>query len=268
MLLHGQTTVSLLPALSPGNNVHYDSTNMKMADDGLHPSPTPSRQRPNPHALDDAQDPEERLEIMTPPPLPSSELSPPPFDPYVDVPTTTGTYATREIVHRCGMWHSTSHVWIVDPSASSVLIQRRSMAKDTFPGRWDISSAGHVNASSGGPKRTATSELAEELGMDDVDEKELELAFVIPAEQAYMGGCNAYEHVYFLVRDGGEGIQTLSLGEAEVSEVAWKPAMEVLDALRKGDGGYAPRTAGYVNAMEGELYKVFGRRLRKTGGSR
>jgi len=141
------------------------------------------------------------------------------------------------------------------------------MAKDTFPGRWDISSAGHVSASSGGPKRTALSELAEELGMDDVGESELDLAFVIPAEQASMGGCNAYEHVYFLVRDGG-GMPTLSLGEAEVSEVAWKPAKEVLDALRKGDGGYAPRTADYVDAMEGELDKIVGRRLRTTGGSR
>ena len=61
---------------------------------------------------------------------------------------------------------------------------------------------------------------------------------------------------------------TLSFGEAEVSEVAWRPATEVLDALRKGDGGYAPRTAGYVDAMEGELYKLIGRRLRKRGGSR
>jgi isopentenyldiphosphate isomerase len=240
---------------------------MKMAD-GLHPSPTPSGQRSNPHALDDAQDPEERLEIMIPPPSPSSESSSPPFDPYADVPTSTGTYATREIVHRCGMWHSTAHVWIIDPSASSVLLQRRSMAKDTFPGRWDISSAGHVGASSGGPTRTAMSELAEELGMDDVNESELDLAFIIPAEQASMGGCNAYEHVYFLVRDGMGGGETLSLGEAEVSEVAWKPAKEVLDALRKGDGGYAPRTAGYVDAMEGELDKITGRWLRKTGGSR
>ncbi len=229
------------------------------------PSPTPSGQRRNPHALDDAQDPREQLEIMNPPPSPSSESSSPPFDPYVDVPTSTGTYATREIVHRDGMWHSTSHVWIVDPSTSSVLLQRRSMAKDTFPGRWDISSAGHVGASSGGPTRTAMSELAEELGMDDVSESELNSAFVIPAEQASMGGCNAYEHVYFLVRDGGTGA-ALSPGEAEVSEVAWRPAREVLDALRDGDGGYAPRTAGYVDAMEGELDKIIGRRRGGDGG--
>ena len=97
--------------------------------------------------------------------------------------------------------------------------------------------------------------MAEELGIDSVTEEELKLAFVIPAKQADMGGCNAYEHVYFLVRDDTTKEQ-FALGTAEVSEVAWMPVHDVLNALRNVDDGYAPRTQQYVDAMEKELNNI------------
>ena len=88
----------------------------------------------NPHALENAQDDDERFELMQPPP--SS------FDPYKDRPISTKTYATRSHVHSNGLWHCSVHIWIINPSTSKILLQKRSMSKDTFPGRWDISSAG------------------------------------------------------------------------------------------------------------------------------
>lgn len=126
------------------------------------------------------------------------------------------------------------------------------MSKDTFPGRWDISSAGHVEAGKS-LAETARLECAEELGME-VDTCDLTLAFVIPAETSPMGGCNAYEHVYFLIREAAS--TQFALGTAEVSEVAWMPATEVLHALRTVDDGYALRTKQYVECMEKELVKI------------
>jgi isopentenyldiphosphate isomerase len=253
----------------------------------------------NSHALDYAQDPKEMLEIMHAPSIASSSSSSssscPPFafDPYVDLPITTGRREFRSVAHGSGLWHCTCHVWIVDDATGTILLQRRSSTKDTFPGRWDISCAGHVgtytspatvvsssssssssytssmeagadggvaDSGGGGPRRAALAELSEELGMNDVSESELALSFVIPACMSDAGGCNAYEHVYFLVRDGGS--LSLSLGYAEVDGVTWRPAGEVLDALRSGDVGYAPRTAGYVSAMEGELDRIIkGRKI-------
>jgi len=90
----------------------------------------------NPHALDSAQDPNEVFEIMEPPPAN--------FDPHADFPTSTASFITREVCHKQGLWHCSVHIWIVDTTSSSILLQKRSMKKDTFPGRWDISSAGHV----------------------------------------------------------------------------------------------------------------------------
>jgi len=209
-------------------------------------------QQLNPHALDSAQDPTERFEVMQPPPSSTS------FDPYHDLPISTNSYATRAHVHQNGIWHCSVHIWIVNPSSSTVLLQKRSMTKDTFPGRLDISSAGHVEAGKSLVK-TAQLELAEELGVDDVEESELKLSFVIPAEQYSVGGCNAYEHVYFLTRrEDGDTTTQFALGTAEVSAVCWMPAKELLHALRMKDDGYAIRTTRYVDFMEKELVKILG----------
>lgn len=201
----------------------------------------------NPHALDSAQDPSERFEVMRPPPAS--------FDPRTDRPASTNSYSTRGHVHENGLWHCSVHIWIVDPSTSSILLQKRSMTKDTFPGRWDISSAGHVEAGKSLPE-TARLELAEELGMEIPSSQFENVAFVIPAEQAGAGGCNAYEHVYFLLREASS--TRFALGTSEVTDVSWVPAREVLAALRAVDEGYAPRTAGYVDAMEEELLGILG----------
>ncbi len=85
------------------------------------------QQSANPHALDSAQDPNEVFEIMQPPPAN--------FDPYTDSPVSKMTFTTRGECHERGLWHCSVHIWIVDTASSSILLQKRSMKKDTFPGR-------------------------------------------------------------------------------------------------------------------------------------
>jgi isopentenyldiphosphate isomerase len=99
---------------------------------------------------------------------------------------------------------------------------------------------------------TAQCELAEELGIT-ADAAELQHAFTIPAEQKPLGGCNAYEHVYFL---HGNSETKMSLGTEEVSGVSWVPASKLLVALANGDDNYAPRTKQYCEAMGSFLEKM------------
>ena len=99
---------------------------------------------------------------------------------------------------------------------------------------------------------TAQCELSEELGLT-ADAGDLQYAFTIPAEQKPLGGCNAYEHVYFL---HGNSETELSLGMEEVSGVSWIPASKLLAALANGDDNYAPRTKQYCEAMESFLEKM------------
>jgi isopentenyldiphosphate isomerase len=62
--------------------------------------------------------------------------------------------ATRREVHARGWRHRAVHI-LVDDGAGRIFLQKRSMRKDTSPGRWDSSSSGHVDAG----------ELGEELGL-------------------------------------------------------------------------------------------------------
>ena len=46
--------------------------------------------------------------------------------------------ASREEIHRKGLLHRSTHLLVFDGSGR-VLLQKRSMRKDRFPGRWDSS---------------------------------------------------------------------------------------------------------------------------------
>ena len=57
----------------------------------------------------------------------------------------TGRTATRKETHEKGLWHRAVLVAVVD-SSNKILIQQRSENKDKYPGKWDISVAGHVSS--------------------------------------------------------------------------------------------------------------------------
>lgn len=52
----------------------------------------------------------------------------------------------RSAVHRDGDYHRAVHVWIFAENTQQLLLQKRTDFKDSWPGLWDISSAGHVSA--------------------------------------------------------------------------------------------------------------------------
>ena len=60
----------------------------------------------------------------------------------------TGQTVERKQAHRNNILHRTAHVWIVRRRGNSIqiLLQKRCMEKDSFPGCYDISSAGHIPA--------------------------------------------------------------------------------------------------------------------------
>lgn len=83
----------------------------------------------------------------------------------------TGEIIERAEAHRTGALHRTSHVWIMRrrDGECQILLQKRCMQKDSFPGCYDISSAGHIPA---GVEfvPSAIRELREELGVEIAEE--------------------------------------------------------------------------------------------------
>jgi isopentenyldiphosphate isomerase len=89
------------------------------------------------------------------------------FDVYDEQDRWIGT-EEREKVHALGLWHHSFHCWLArasrgDYDDAKVLFQQRSAGKDTHPGRYDITAAGHLVA--GETPRDAVRELEEELGV-------------------------------------------------------------------------------------------------------
>ncbi|MCB2191548.1 MAG: NUDIX domain-containing protein [Deltaproteobacteria bacterium] len=89
--------------------------------------------------------------------------------------------ATRAQVHSQGLLHRAVHVLLFDPSGK-LWLQRRSQAKDTYPGMWTSSASGHLDPGEN-YLFAAQRELREELGLG------LELTYVgkVPAGPATQG---------------------------------------------------------------------------------
>lgn len=127
------------------------------------------------------------------------------FDIYDELGNPMGT-ASRKEVHARGHWHHTFHCWLVrrgEDGSARVLFQRRSEDKDTNPGAYDITAAGHLSA--GETQREAVRELEEELGVK-AEFEELVLYGVIREEAE--GGTRGkpfvdreVSHVYGLVTE-------------------------------------------------------------------
>ena len=78
----------------------------------------------------------------------------------------SGETVERRHAHAEGVRHRTAHIWVARKVAGKwkVLLQKRSLTKDSFPGRFDTSTAGHIQAGDE-PLESAVRELKEELGI-------------------------------------------------------------------------------------------------------
>ena len=136
----------------------------------------------------------------------------------------TGEIVSRYEAHRIGILHRTAHVWVVRVYEGQVqiLLQKRSMEKESFPGMFDTSSAGHIPAGTE-PLVSARRELKEELGIDASEEQ---LSYVgvfrIRYEKEFHGKLfrdNEVTQVY--VYQEPVEIGSLVLQSDEVDEVRW-----------------------------------------------
>ena len=87
---------------------------------------------------------------------------------------------TRRAVHRLGLKHRAVHVLLFN-GRGEVFLQKRSMAKDCFPGVWDSSASGHLDSGED-YDACAVRELREELGLEVQQSRLEKLRFAINPE--------------------------------------------------------------------------------------
>jgi len=78
-----------------------------------------------------------------------------------------GRAARRECHGNPNLLHRSVRVAVYHPDGHSLLLQKRSMNKDIFPGRWDMAVGGHVDSGET-PDQAAVREMTEELGVQSV----------------------------------------------------------------------------------------------------
>ena len=158
---------------------------------------------------------------------------------YLDVCTEegrpTGETVSRDAAHRDGILHRTAHLWIVRraPGGWEILLQKRSAEKESFPGMYDTSSAGHIPAEEE-PLPSALRELREELGIAAApDQLALAGTFRTRYEEVFHGKPfrdNEFTWVY--VYGGPVDESSLVLQPEEVEEVRWFGFREVREEIR------------------------------------
>ena len=159
----------------------------------------------------------------------------------------TGEIVSREKAHQKGILHRTAHVWVIQKTGQGydILLQKRSEEKDSFPGLYDTSSAGHIPAGDE-PMESALRELKEELGIT-ASENELHYAgsFRIQYEKEFHGRMfRDNEVTWVYVYDAPVDIGKLTLQESEVSEVRWFDLDEVWNEIKTDRSRFCVPTGG------------------------
>ncbi|XP_050286850.1 nudix hydrolase 3 isoform X1 [Quercus robur] len=178
----------------------------------------------------------------------------------------TGISKPRGDVHRDGDYHRAVHMWIFAENTQQLLLQRRADCKDSWPGLWDISSAGHISAGDSSLV-TARRELQEELGIV-LPKDAFEMIFIFLQECVINDGKyinNEFNDVYLVTTLDPIPLEAFTLQESEVSAVKYISYEEYRSLLAKEDPDYVPYD---VNGQYGRLFDIIEQRYKENTDAR
>ena len=158
----------------------------------------------------------------------------------------TGLVEDRSEVYRQGLWHRSSHIWIINDN-NEILMQRRNPNKSTFPNLWAISVAGHVRAGESSLD-TAIRELKEEVNLD-VKEEELEYLFTVkrvqPHKDSYL---RVFDDVYLLHRN--IDCEQTKLQVEELTDIKYVYYEYLEKIFKDHDKDYVPYTEEHAKLFD------------------
>ncbi len=149
----------------------------------------------------------------------------------------TGILKERSLVHRDGDLHGASHIWVICREGEKlwILLQKRSEEKDSYPGCFDVSAAGHLD-----PGESfldgALRELGEELGLNAKPAK------LIYFQQKKIDQLECFHGTQFhnrelissFIYEMKEKKENFCFQREEISEVLWTEAGELGKRLTDG----------------------------------
>ena len=179
----------------------------------------------------------------------------------------TGQGAAKDEVFKDGLLHGAAHIWVWCRHKNSlkVLVQKRAASKRTWPNRYDISAAGHIDLGET-PLTAALRETQEEIGLD-VTQGELAEVAVHRAHLKTDDGSieNEFQWIYLLELSA---LADFNLQANEVSAVEWLDLEEFKRAVRGTSEQYVPHGPTYFEAVFAALesnFKSWGLPCKTTG---
>jgi len=163
----------------------------------------------------------------------------------------SGVREERNVAHRTGNLHATVHMWVVRSAEENfserpesekdweILVQKRSRTKDSNPGCYDISSAGHISAGQI-PLDAAVRELEEELGIRVQADVLQPCGYTLrkAVKPFYDQFWTDYQKSYVFIYDEKVDETGLRLQEEEVEEVRWLRLSEIIKKVEATDGTF------------------------------
>ena len=149
----------------------------------------------------------------------------------------TGETVERVKAHMLGIRHRTAHVWLARKKEGKIqlLLQKRSMEKDSHPGCYDISSAGHIPAGDD-YRGSAVRELREELGVQAAEKDLIPCGLRRFSYQAEFHGRpfwdNQVSRVYLLPFDREE--KDFHIQKEELESVRWMNIEQCIESVENG----------------------------------
>lgn len=145
--------------------------------------------------------------------------------------------------------HGAAHVWVwrTGTEGTEVLLQRRSSQKWTWPNRFDISAAGHIDLGEE-PLAAAVRETHEEIGVR-MPETDLELVMMHRRKMSAGNGRteNEFCWVYLLELDK---TADFTMQDDEVSGLEWKRLADFrTEVIQPNNDTYVPHGPGYYTAI-------------------
>lgn len=159
--------------------------------------------------------------------------------------------ARRGEVHAKGFLHRAVHI-LMQRANGDVFLQKRSMGKDSFPGRWDSSASGHLD--SGEEYAAAASrEVREELGCE-------------PGSLRLIGGLTASERTgqEFVWIYHGQHEGPFSLHPEEIDEGRWVAVADVDTWLRERPEDFPPCFHEVWAAARAQLDRAYSSRCSRV----
>lgn len=146
----------------------------------------------------------------------------------------TGTVKPRDEIHKDGDWHQSVHVWLM--KEKEILVQKRSTKKESYPGCYDATVAGHV-ISGEDILEAAKRECEEEIGVVVKKKEFIELDVLRLCINHNNRGfvSNEFNHI---IAVEVKKAPCIVINNNEIEEVKWMKIDFVYDEIMRGNNRF------------------------------